>query len=66
MLVKADQPTHEELISGWKIVRSGRAEVGDKYWRPYDRVWLPVVSGDLRSGFIINATEGPIIIRKER
>ena len=62
---ESDQPTMREVLGGWKIVATGRVEVGDKYWRPADRVWLPVISGSLKIGVSVKESDMPIIIRKE-
>lgn len=66
MLEQRDQPTLREVLSGWKIVRTGNAQSGDKYWRPHDRVWLPLVYSDMKYGVAVNAPDMPVVIRKER
>ena len=64
MLQTSDQPTLRECIAGWRIVRTGSSQTGDKYWRSYDRVWLPLTSGDPKCGVSVRFTDMPVLIRK--
>lgn len=40
-----------------------RPAIGDKYWRPHDRVWLPLVWDD-KNGVSVSNPDMPIVIRK--
>ena len=66
MLSGHDLPKLSEVPTGWRLVRTGRSEVGDKYWRPADRSWMPLTGADLKCGMEVNTDGMPTIIRKER
>lgn len=66
MLQASDQPTLREVLNGWKVIRTGTAQIGDKYWRPHDRAWLPLIASDGKHGVDVTAKDMPVIIRKER
>jgi hypothetical protein len=63
-LRESDRPRKEEILEGWKIITSGTTRGGDKYWRPADRVWLPVTGDDAAYGAYIRNSDMPVIIRR--
>lgn len=64
MIEQRDQPTLGEIPNGWHIIRTGRALIGDKYWRPHDRVWLPLVWSDKKHDVDVLTKDMPVVIRK--
>lgn len=66
MLADNDQPSLREILAGWRIVLTGNAQIGDKYWRPADRSWIPLIWSDGKHGVDVTVKDMPIIIRKER
>ena len=65
MLPGLDLPKLSEIPSGWRLVRAGKAKIGDKHWRPMDRSWMPLVWADKKHDMDVNLPDMPVIIRKE-
>lgn len=66
MLEQRELPALSEIPDGWRLVRTGKAQLGDKYWRPADRIWLPVLAHDLKCDRPVSLVDMPVIIRKEK
>jgi len=60
-----DMPRPEEVLQGWKFVKSGPAQIGDRYWRPHGRIWLPLIWSDKKHGVDVREKDMPVVIRKK-
>jgi hypothetical protein len=61
-----DHPLPREVPDGWHFIGNGPCLAGDKYWRPSDRVWLPVILGDMKIGASVADADMPVLIRRNR
>jgi hypothetical protein len=64
MLLNEDLPRADEIPDGWFVVRMGLSWSGDKFWRPVDRIWLPITGSDPKNGWPVWKTDMPVVIRK--
>lgn len=66
MLQASDQPTMRDILHGWYVVRTGNAQIGDRFWRADLRAWIPLTSNAANHDIPVTAKDMPVVIRKER
>jgi hypothetical protein len=55
---------HGEVLTGWYLVESGTAFVGDKFWDAGRRAWMPVLSSNSYLYSDVKEEHVPAVIRR--